>query len=164
MDRNRWPDSIGISGRFASERVAGLGRNTHIMREKTIIMATVLSLLLLFGCVNAPQPQIGGLYSVDDGEGWFRIAKVLVIDKQGVHVRLFKNRWKDRPISVDVSTLSLGTIHDKDGFGMGHLPLTKSAFQAWRPVLIKITNVADSELDGYKEWLRSGGGYFGQEI
>ncbi len=132
------------------------------MKEKIIIMAAVLS--LLFGCVNAPQPQTGGLYSVDDGEGWFRIAKVLVVDNQGVHIRLYKNRWKHRPTSIDEKTLSLGTIHDKDGFGMGHLPLTKSAFQAWSPVLIKITTVIDSELDGYKEWQSSGGsGYFGQE-
>jgi len=26
---NRWPDSIGISGRFASESMAALGRNTQ---------------------------------------------------------------------------------------------------------------------------------------
>jgi hypothetical protein len=29
FDRNGWPASVGISGRFASESVAGFGRNTH---------------------------------------------------------------------------------------------------------------------------------------
>jgi hypothetical protein len=29
MDRNRWPDCVGMGGRFGSESVAGLRRNMH---------------------------------------------------------------------------------------------------------------------------------------
>ena len=29
LDRNGWPDSIGIGGRHESEWVADMGRNTH---------------------------------------------------------------------------------------------------------------------------------------
>ena len=53
---------------------------------------------------------------------------MLAVDEVGVHVRLYKNKWKERPEKVDASTLSLGGVDDKDGFGMGHLPLTKRTF------------------------------------
>jgi len=32
MGRNQWPDKIGMGGRFASESVAGLVRNIHLMQ------------------------------------------------------------------------------------------------------------------------------------
>jgi len=125
-----------------------------------VIMIISFLISLLTGCVRSEQLYIGGLYSIDDGEGWYRIAKVLATDKEGVHIRLYKNRWKERPITIDENSLSLGTVHDNDGFGMGHLPLKKSSFQAWSPILIKVGKVVDTELDGYKEWQSAGGGYF----
>ena len=106
----------------------------------------------------------GTICTVDDGEGFYRVAKVLFIDDGGVHMRLYKNRWKERPQMVDMSTLSLGSIHDKDGFGMGHLPLTKLAFDAWKPVVTGHEKVRQEELDGYEIWKDSGGGgYFGKK-
>jgi hypothetical protein len=104
----------------------------------------------------------GTICTVNDGEGFYRVAKVLVIDA-GVHMSLYKNKWKERPQTVDINTLSLGTIHDKDGFGMGHLPLTKHAFAAWEPVVIGYEEVKQEELDGYEIWKDSGGGYFGKK-
>jgi hypothetical protein len=106
--------------------------------------------------------EAGSLYTVDDGEGWFRVAKVLAVDEKGVHIRLYKNRFKDRPGNVDKAALSLGRIDDPDGFGMGHLPLTRAAFVAWKPKLLERGTVSDEELDGFLEWQKSGGGYFGK--
>lgn len=119
-------------------------------------------LSFLFGCSQAPSLKQGALYTVDDGEGFFRVAKVLVLDEHGVHVRLYKNKWKERPATVDVSILSLGGVDDPDGFGMGHLPLSKNAFAEWRPVLVQDGTVAKDELDGYEMWKEGGGGYFGK--
>ena len=112
------------------------------------------------GTQVAPEP--GSLYSVNDGEGWFRIAKVLAVDEKGVHIRLYKNRFKDRPTTVDKRALSLGKVDDPDGFGMGHLPLTRAAFVAWQPKLLERGEVSSEELDGFLEWQKSGGGYFGK--
>jgi hypothetical protein len=119
-------------------------------------------LSFLCGCSQAPSLKQGALYTVDDGEGFFRVAKVLVLDEQGVHIRLYKNKWKERPAAIDVSTLSLGGVHDPDGFGLGHLPLSRNAFAAWRPVFVQDGTVAKDELDGYERWKEGGGGYFGK--
>jgi hypothetical protein len=107
-------------------------------------------------------PEAGSLYTVNDGEGWFRIAKVLAVEEKGVHIRLYKNRYKDRPTTVDKRGLSLGKVDDPDGFGMGHLPLTRAAFVAWQPKLLERGEVSSEELDGFLEWQKSGGGYFGK--
>jgi hypothetical protein len=123
------------------------------------LLSTLISVL---GCT--PQPEsidAGALYSVDDGEGFFRVAKVLIVDSGGVHIRLYKNRFETRPKNVDFSSLSLGSIHEKDGFGMGHLPLTHRAFREWDPVFIGNSPVGPDELEGFNEWKLASGGYFG---
>ena len=124
----------------------------------------MISLLsFLCGCAKQPEPQPGALYTDDDGEGFYRVAKVLVIDKDGVHIRLYKNKWKERPQIIDTNVLSLGSVIDKDGFGMGHLPLSKRSFAAWKPMVIGQEEVKKDELDGYDMWKEGGGGYFGNK-
>ena len=102
----------------------------------------------------------GGLYSIDNGDGTFGVAKILVLDGEAAHVRTYKNRFTTRPETVDVDQLSLGSIHDSDGFGMGHLPLTREAFLSWRPRLISVATVTSEELEGYEMWKEAGGGLF----
>jgi hypothetical protein len=126
---------------------------------KRFVMLSIFALLL--GCSQQAQPRPGALCTVDDGKGSYRIAKVLVVDEVGVHVRLYKNRWKERPEKVDASTLSLGGVDDKEGMGMGHVPLTKRAFAAMKPVVIGQEEVRKEELDGYHMWKDGSGGYFG---
>src|ERR1700733_10343977 len=117
----------------------------------------------LFGRSRQSKIMPGTICTVDDGEGFYRVAKVLVIDDAGFHMRLYKNRWKERPETVDMSTLTLGSIHDKDGFGMGHVPLTSRASAAWKPVVMENEKVRQEDLDGYEIWKDSGGGYFGKK-
>ena len=105
--------------------------------------------------------RAGALYSVMGGKGYFQVAKVLMVDANGVHVRLYKNRFATRPETVSFETLVLGSIHDPDGCGMGHIPLTVEAFRAWQPMFLANSPVAEDELDGYREWESAGGGYFG---
>ena len=119
--------------------------------RKTFIMAGLMTAFL--GCTRpqSPSAQVGAYYSVNDGEGWFRIAKVLATDDTGVHIRLYKQRWKERPAILKKDDLSLGSVKDADGFGMGHIPLTRSAFRAWEPILLARGTVDSAELDGYEE-------------
>jgi hypothetical protein len=42
----------------------------------------------------------------------------------------------------------LGSIHDADGFGMGHLPIDDGAFASWKPQLLLVQNVTTEELEG----------------
>ena len=115
---------------------------------------------LLFGCGGHSNFQVGGLYSVEYGDGTYRVAKVLAVEKAGVHVRLYKNEWKERPQNVDPSVLSLGSVNDGDGFGMGHLPLTAKGFAAWKPALLSKEAVSKDELEGYEMWKEGGGGFW----
>ncbi len=115
----------------------------------------------LVGSAQNDTPVAGALYSVNDGEGYFRIMKVLILDDSGVHVRLYRNKFQPRPATVDVSSLTLGSVFDGEGFGMGHMPLTYHAFLAWSPMFLTAQYVAEEELEGYRYWQDADGGIFG---
>lgn len=99
----------------------------------------------------------GGYYSVLDGE-CFGIAKVLKLEPDKVHIRVYKQRFRSRPRSVDPGRLTLGTIHDTDGIGAGHVPLHLRTFMRWRPVFLTYTEVKPDELEGYNVWKDCNGG------
>jgi hypothetical protein len=112
---------------------------------------------------GAPGPPllVGGLYSIVQGSaGSFRVMKLLVAEGEVVHVRVYKQSFKERPAQVDAASLTLGGISDEDGFGIGHLPLSAGAFNRWQPVLIQQSTVEEEELEGYREWKAAGGGVF----
>src|SRR5215467_9329056 len=97
----------------------------------------------------------GGYYSIADGET-FSIAKVLKLEEDIVHVRIYKQHFPQRPRSIDISLLTLGSIHDKDGFGMGHLPLRLLSFKRREPVFLTYSEVKPAELEGYELWKEDG--------
>lgn len=93
----------------------------------------------------------GAYYSIIDGEV-FSIAKVLKLEQEIVHVRIYKQHFPQRPRSIDPAALTLGTIHDKDGFGMGHLPLRLATFLESEPMFLTHAEVTPQELEGYNVW------------
>jgi len=95
----------------------------------------------------------GQLYTCTwDDIGNYSVAKVLAVDESAVHVRVYKETFPARPTTVDPGSLSLGSIYDSGGFGVGHLPLAREEFLRWEPELIAQTEVAEDELDGYRMW------------
>jgi hypothetical protein len=92
-------------------------------------------------------------------EDHFSVAKILDIGREVVHVRLYKEKFRDRPTSVQ--SLSLGHIDDPDGFGVGHLPLSLGTFGSWLPVCFQQEPVTDDELIWVREWEKSGGSVWG---
>jgi hypothetical protein len=139
---------------------------TNVNWSWVILVLLVITLMLgPLACRRQPATRltVGALYSVDDGEGHFRIAKILVLDRATVHVRLYANRFNERPATVDPTALTLGTIHDKGGFGIGHLPLARGEFAAWKPVFLAQASVNPQELEGYRLWKESQGGVFGNK-
>jgi hypothetical protein len=82
-------------------------------------------------------------------------------DQSTVHIRFYKDRFSKPPRHVDTATLSLGTIDDADGFGVGHLPLSRLTFAAWTPLRIQRESVTDEEREGYRVWEESKGGTWG---
>jgi hypothetical protein len=71
---------------------------------------------------NAPSELFeGAYYSIVDGDE-FSIAKVLKLEPEIVHVRIYKQHFQQRPRSIDPTALTLGSIDDEDGFGMDICP------------------------------------------
>lgn len=93
----------------------------------------------------------GGYYSVADGP-CFGIAKILKLEPDKVHIRVYKQRFTSRPRSVDIGQLTLGTIHDTDGIGAGHVPLLLATFRGWEPAFLTYSEVKPDELEGYEVW------------
>jgi hypothetical protein len=104
--------------------------------------------------------EIGGIYSIDEGNGLFGIVKLLVRADGICHVRVYKQKFSARPVTIDLATLSLGQPGDPDGFGMGHIPLLEAGFLEEKPMLITKSEVTSEEMEGYKMWKESSGGAF----
>jgi hypothetical protein len=133
------------------------------MKTSVIALALVaiVALIWYFGRRESnPSWEIGGLYSVRDSERGFRVAKVLAIDPGVVSIRMYKQTFDQRPSNIDPAKLSLGSINDADGFGMGHLPLDPTTFSSWDPQFLLRSSLTDEELEGYRMWKESGGGAF----
>ena len=132
------------------------------MRLRVIAPAGVL-VLAVVGLVIAsrgspgPQLQVGELYSVQMEEQNYGVAKILALD-EAVHFRVYKERFRERPLRLNESTLTHGSVRDRDGLGFEHIPLSRGALAAWKPVFIQASVVRADELVAYEEWKRSGGG------
>jgi hypothetical protein len=130
------------------------------MRLSSFVLAVAF---VSVGCGSGENSMIeGGIYSIDKGDGKFGVVKILKHDPGIVHVRLYKNKFASRPSSVKVEELSLGSVKDKDGFGIGHLPISERDFKSWKPVLLTKSEIREDELEGYRLWKEAGGGVFGK--
>ena len=132
------------------------------MKTTLVVGALLLALLAIHACRAGHQEaptswRVGGVYSIDSGEGDFRVAKILALDPGVIGVRIYKQKFATRPTTVEPSSLTLGSIHDRDGFGMGHLPIDEREFAAWKPQLLLVQDVTGEELDGYREWKSQSG-------
>jgi hypothetical protein len=85
--------------------------------------------------------------------------KILVLDPDVVHLRMYKEVFPWRLNSVDPSTLTLGKLGDEK-FGIGHLPMSPETFNSWEPVLLSQQSISEEELEGYKLWKQANGGVF----
>lgn len=124
-----------------------------------IILGVGLIVISLMACSRrggtsnaAGEIVVGGLYASQGEDGVFRVSKVLAVDDSAVHVRIYENKFKTLPESLDPSTLSLGGIGDPDGFGIGHAPLAREGWLSSH-VFLKKEAVSEEELEGYKYYL-----------
>ena len=99
----------------------------------------------------------GAYYSVIDGDN-FSIAKVLKLEPEIVHVRIYQQYFQQRPRAIDLGALTLGTIHDIDRLGIGHLPLRLATFIDHEPMFLTHAEVKPEELQGYNLWKETADG------
>ena len=116
---------------------------------------------MLLGCSRSQLVE-GGLYHARNENGSYSVMKVLKIDEQGVHVRLYSNQFPTPPTKLEESSLYVAGMDRKpnETLGMGHAPLSKKSFEGWKVTFFQQPAVKDEELEGYKMWLEAKGGYF----
>jgi hypothetical protein len=127
----------------------------------TIAILTMSLLSILFGCSRTKLSE-GGLYYTKTENGAYSVLKILKLDEQGVHVRLYSNQFPSPPSKVDEATLFMAGVDHKpnETLGMGHAPLSKKSFEGWKATFFQQSTVKEEELEGYKMWAEAKGGYF----
>jgi hypothetical protein len=140
----------------------------------------------LFGRKESPPLEslavglrAGALYSTFNGDesGDYGVVKLLVLELPVAHIRVYLNRYPERPTEVDLADLSLGNlmgefekaealreqgIEYSPEFGIAHMPVHLRDFAlGWKPVFLLDDPVTEEELMGYKLWKSEGGGVFG---
>jgi hypothetical protein len=94
--------------------------------------------------------RAGDLCAVEWDEGDYRAVKILAIEDGIVHVRLYADKFVERPFQVDPARLDLGMIHRS--FGIAHLPVSAEDFAAWLPGVVGHEAVQPEELVEYELW------------
>jgi hypothetical protein len=153
---------VRLAHRVVCDTIPGL---SSVFTRTNLYLASILVLTILpLACDrtkrSAEDWRVGGLYSTSDGKGQYGVVKILALDPDAVHVRLYKQKFPSRPGAVDPLSLTLGKLEDKDGFSIGHLPLSRKTFASWEPVFVSQQSISDSELEGYKMWKEAKGGVF----
>ena len=124
------------------------------MKKVYALFILISSTLITFSCAHqADKIKAGSICTVEDGERKFGVVKVLVINDQEAHVKIYKNKYDQRPTQIDLKTLSLGSINDTiGGFGIGHVPLDRDGFDHWKPISVGFEEVTKDDLFGYEMW------------
>lgn len=88
----------------------------------------------------------GGLYVYKTESGKYKFNKVLVYDDEykSVHIRPYDTEYEEKP--KDISSKDLE-------YFIGHIPLSIKGFQEGNPELIKVEEVTEEELEGYRYYL-----------
>jgi hypothetical protein len=138
-------------------------QNTTMRKTKSLILSIICTLFMVVACQDAKTTdttieteissyKVGSICTIENGDGDYGVAKVLAIADGAVHVKIYKNKYKQRPTEIELSTMSMGSITDPDGFGLGHIPLQKAGFDKWNPEVVTNQEVTQDELEGYHLW------------
>lgn len=91
----------------------------------------------------------GSICTIENGEGGFRLVKVLEIDNNTVQLMVFKNVYSQRPASVGPDDLELDnssgeTHHINDN----QEEMARAEFDSRKPVVVAFEKVVKEELNG----------------
>jgi len=100
---------------------------------------------------NQPRLRSGGLYASKGEDKLWRVLKVLAYDKSTVYLRLYTNRFKRRPVSIDPAELTLAmTVEhlklDVIPIGVGCLPVDRASFVAEEKYYLGHAPVTEAEI------------------
>ena len=114
-------------------------------------------LVLLSSCsrradsaTSSQPPEVGAVYSLNDGEGGFRAAKVLATEDEIVFVHLYSERWPKRPSLQAVEKISNPLS----------IAYSMPSFNGMQPARLQTAKVLPDELKAFEEWKQSKGEVF----
>lgn len=117
------------------------------MNKLKIVVAIILTLNFI-GCGNKESKKeedgmiVGGLYISQNKDGSYGITKIIALDEFAVHIRMYSNQFETKP-TKDLDSKELKTF-------IGHAPMAKEGFLSDSPELLKVEEVSEEELEGYK--------------
>ena len=123
------------------------------MQLWSIATTALIGTLLFSACSKSPAgappisgpPQKGALYSLNDGEGGFRAAKVIAVEDDVVFTRYYGDRWTSRPTSADAQKADKATP----------LAFSTDTFVGMQPVQVADGSVSADDLELYETWKQS---------
>ena len=125
----------------------------RIAQRRVPVGLGAILLLLLCSCGPVKEPEMvrGGLYTVKDGEGSFRPAKILAFDTAVVHLRLYSNRLEGGTDTMIIDTLRLSPLPGESP-ARDFFPVSRTLFLFWRPELVGFDSVSVEEAEMVREW------------
>jgi hypothetical protein len=94
-----------------------------------------------------PELREGDICSVvNDSTSSYGLIKILKIENDTYHIRTYGVSYEKRPQEDDIKDLKATNT------GIGHLPLGKDQFLAWKPEPVANLPVSGEELEGYNAW------------
>ena len=85
----------------------------------------------------------GGVYAQKTGLLRWSVFKILKLDPEVAHLRLYGNRFWRRPTENVLAALD---------WSVGHMPISRASVATWSLHLISLQPVGDDELEGYNLW------------
>jgi len=114
-----------------------------------LVMAAVSSIR------KRPPVKAGDICTIDEGNNYFGVVKVLLVNADRVHVKMYINKFPFRPEKLDLTTLTMGNTEDEEGdLGNPHIPFDKPEFNAMKPEVEGNEFVTPEEMEAYREWKR----------
>lgn len=125
-----------------------------------LLVALFLSVLLALPAA-AQELVEGGLYVVDNEGVGYRPLKIVKLDAEGVHVRLFSNVYSKVPAHIrqDELFISDSNLLPYLPFGYRHIPFRRASFEDLKPIFVERSAVSADEMSDYEIWLGKDGGY-----
>ncbi len=90
--------------------------------------------------------KVGGLYTFKNKDNTFYVTKILALDGFAVHLCTYSDTFKTKPTDINSENLKIL---------IGHTPLDINGFLLDKPELLKVEEVKESELEGYKMYLEA---------
>jgi hypothetical protein len=118
---------------------------------RALLGLALLAISAASGCATR-QPTVGDIYSVANSNGSFGVIRVLATRERDFYIRIYGDRFDDRPGDVVVGQLSLEP-YGGDGFVL--VPIVTKYFRNTNPRLIKNVGPPSGEdLRFAQEWAR----------